>query len=478
MLTFNSIDVETANADRASICQIGIVHVREGEVLDQWQTLINPKQWFDPCNVSIHGISEQDIKNSPTLPEVREELRHRLRGSILVSHTSFDRVAFERAMARDGLEQLQVTWLDSARIARRAWPEDYGRSGWGLKNIAKDLGISFNHHNALEDARAAAEIILRACADTNTDIEGWLHRVERPIFSSSKTTTTKPEANIDGDLYGETILFTGSLSIVRHEAEDLAAKAGCEVAKNVTKKVSILVVGTQDMSKLNGYNKKGKHRKVEDLISRGKEIKILSETDFFELLGVDVPVRERQERTSSRDASGTTYETEEETLIKVGFNLNLYEEDFNEYDVNLYENADIPFGEVLTYVSEAENYSENLEGCRIDDAIDLIRNCDNKLDETQIIVSCHDKRLGYIPHNLACKLVTYIDAGGGYDAFLEDDWCDVDAEDLGGNNVGLVIQFSLDQMPEELVKEGSKAELPTEEESESALRTIERLMDG
>ncbi len=318
---------------------------------------------------------------------------------------------------------------------------------------------------------------------TNTNIEGWLHRVERPIFSSSKTTTaktttTKPEANIDGDLYGETILFTGSLSIVRHEAEDLAAKAGCEVAKNVAKKVSILVVGTQDMSKLNGYNKSGKHRKVEDLISRGKEIQILSETDFFELLGVDFPVHERQERTSSRDASGTTYKTEEETLIKVGFNLNLYEEDFNEYDVNLYENADIPFGEVLTYVSEAENYSENLEGCRIDDAIDLIRNCDNKLDETQIIVSCHDKRLGYIPHDLACKLVTYIDAGGDYDAFLEDDWCDVDAEDLGGNNVGLVIQFPLDQMPEELVKEGSKAELPTEEGLESALRTIERLMDG
>ena len=43
MLTFNSIDVETANADRASICQIGIVHVRDGEIGDQWQTLVNPE---------------------------------------------------------------------------------------------------------------------------------------------------------------------------------------------------------------------------------------------------------------------------------------------------------------------------------------------------------------------------------------------------------------------------------------------------
>ena len=38
MLTFNAIDVETANADRASICQIGIVHVREGEIADRWET--------------------------------------------------------------------------------------------------------------------------------------------------------------------------------------------------------------------------------------------------------------------------------------------------------------------------------------------------------------------------------------------------------------------------------------------------------
>ena len=39
MPTFNAIDVETANADRASICQIGIVQVRDGKIRDRWQTL-------------------------------------------------------------------------------------------------------------------------------------------------------------------------------------------------------------------------------------------------------------------------------------------------------------------------------------------------------------------------------------------------------------------------------------------------------
>ena len=298
MLTFNSIDVETANADRASICQIGIVHVRNGEIEDQWQTLINPEDWFDPWHVSIHGIDENDVRNSPTLPEVRDELRRGLRGSVLVSHTSFDRVAFERAMTRYDLEQLQVTWLDSARIARRAWPDSYGSRGWGLKNIAKNLGISFKHHDAQEDARAAAEIVLHACAVSETDIEGWLQRVDRPIFPSSlgSTPTARREGNVEGALHGETIVFTGALSIPRQEAADLAATAGCNVVPNVTKKVSLLVVGTQDRDrrKLNGYEKSSKHRKAEALIDKGMDIQILSESDFSKLIGVDLPKREQR----------------------------------------------------------------------------------------------------------------------------------------------------------------------------------------
>ena len=283
METFNAIDVETANADRASICQIGIVHVQNSVIVDRWQTLVNPEDWFDPWNVSIHGIEETDVRNSPTLPEVREELRQRLRGSVLVSHTSFDRVAFERAMTRYDLEQLQVTWLDSAKIVRRAWPERYGRKGYGLKNVATDLDISFTHHDALEDARAAAEIVLSACVAAETDIEGWLKRVNRPI-GSSLSESLRREGNAEGALFGASLVFTGALGIPRREAADMAAVAGCRVDANVSKKTTILVVGTQDMSKLKGYEKSTKHRKAETLIEKGEDIQILSESDFLDLI--------------------------------------------------------------------------------------------------------------------------------------------------------------------------------------------------
>ncbi len=293
MLTFNSIDVETANVDRASICQIGIVHVRDGKIEDEWCTSVNPEDWFDPWNTEIHGIEEKDVRNSPTLPVLRDKLCGRLHGSILVSHTSFDRVALDRAMKKYNLERLQVVWLDSAKVARRAWPEKYGQRGYGLKNIAEDLKIVFRHHDALEDARAVAEILLSACASAEIDIEGWLRRVNRPISpyasrSRSPSSSVKREGNANGVLFGETVLFTGALSMPRVQAADIAAEAGCNVVEGANKNITMLVVGIQDERRLKDYKKRSKHRKVEALIERGSDIQILSERDFSELVGIDL----------------------------------------------------------------------------------------------------------------------------------------------------------------------------------------------
>ena len=292
MNTFNAIDVETANADRASICQIGIVCVEDGKIVDEWQSLIDPEDWFDPWNISIHGIEESHVRGSPTMPKVRAELRRRLRGSILVSHTAFDRTALERAMNRYDLEQLQVTWLDSAKIARRAWPDKYGTKGYGLRNVAYDLGISFRHHDALEDARAAAQVALCACNDTGLTIKEWLLRVRGPVFDSVRDyqpqqwayASVKRSGNVEGNLYGESIVFTGRLGMSKREAADLAAAAGCNVMVGVGKKTTLLVVGVQNRKALRGYDKSTKHRKAEKLISEGFGIQIICEEDFLDLI--------------------------------------------------------------------------------------------------------------------------------------------------------------------------------------------------
>ena len=55
-MKFVAIDVETANADMASICQIGIARCEGGVITDEWTSYVDPEDYFDGVNVSIHGI--------------------------------------------------------------------------------------------------------------------------------------------------------------------------------------------------------------------------------------------------------------------------------------------------------------------------------------------------------------------------------------------------------------------------------------
>ena len=159
-LTFNVIDVETANPKWATICQIGVVRVVNGRILDEWETLVDPETYFHWRNTKIHGISDYDVLDAPTLPDIWDELDRVVSGRLLISHTHFDRSALNKAAARYRMNRLNARWDDSCAIARNAWPNMPG--GHNLKNLAKRLGIRFNHHDALEDARAAATVVLRA----------------------------------------------------------------------------------------------------------------------------------------------------------------------------------------------------------------------------------------------------------------------------------------------------------------------------
>jgi len=96
-MNFIALDVETANADMASICQIGIAKYADGKLIEEWSSLLNPEDDFDPMNVHIHGIAEEDVVGSPTFPEIADTLGRFLSSEICVTHTHFDRVSIRRA---------------------------------------------------------------------------------------------------------------------------------------------------------------------------------------------------------------------------------------------------------------------------------------------------------------------------------------------------------------------------------------------
>ncbi len=282
-MDFVAIDVETANPDIASICQIGVVCFDNGSLISEWQSMVDPEDYFDYWNTSIHGITDADVRGAPTLAQLFPELQRMLEGNVVACHTLFDRLALNRAAEKYSLPELDCSWLDTAKVVRRTWTE-YSRKGYGIANMARMLNISFDHHVAVEDARVAGQVLLHAIAQTGLSVQDWLLRTEQPIGQGSFRRIAR-EGNPDGPLWGEVIVFTGALSTPRKVAAELSAQVGCTVAESVNNYTTILVVGDINLRQLAGQ-KSSKHRKAEELIAKGQPIRILRESDFVCLVGL------------------------------------------------------------------------------------------------------------------------------------------------------------------------------------------------
>ncbi len=158
-MRFVAIDFETANNQADSACQLAAVVVRNGEIASEHSWLIRPpRMYFSPRNVSIHGIRPRDVEDAPTMEGVWRELQPLLEGEVVIAHNArFDLGVLVRSLAAFDVACPDLEFNCTRSLARGAWP---GRSGYGLKPLGSWLGISFKHHDALEDARCCALIAL------------------------------------------------------------------------------------------------------------------------------------------------------------------------------------------------------------------------------------------------------------------------------------------------------------------------------
>lgn len=276
---FIALDIETANSDLASICAIGLVRFSGGKAVHAFSRVLNPEDYFDPINAGIHGITEEMVLSAPLLRTAYPIIVKNLADCIVVHHSPFDRTAFNKAGLKFGYAPFDYEWLDTCRVARRAWPPLRDTCGYGLKALSRELKITFKHHDPAEDARACGEILVKAISASGISLPDWPKKL-RTYEEKLKSQMGRPE----GHLHGETITFTGSLQISRSKAADLAAEAGCDVSPSVSKRTTLLVIGDQDLRLLNGHQKSTKHRKAEEMIAQGYPIKLLGETDFMTML--------------------------------------------------------------------------------------------------------------------------------------------------------------------------------------------------
>ncbi len=168
---FVVIDVETACARVSSICQVGIVGFRDGRECFAWEMLLDPCDEFHAINTRIHGIAAHHVAGRPSYADVHAFVAGHLGGRITVAHSSFDKGALAAACRVHECEPVETRWLDSVRVARRAWPD---LANHKLGNLARFLGLDHRHHDALSDARAAGWVVVRAIEHTGLPLETWM----------------------------------------------------------------------------------------------------------------------------------------------------------------------------------------------------------------------------------------------------------------------------------------------------------------
>ena len=277
---FVALDVETACSDVASICQIGLACVQPDNQIQTYSMLVNPGTGFDAFNIQLHGIGPDHVADAPRFPDALDVLLPLLTRHHLIQHSNFDKQAMNAACGFCGIDAPDLRWSDSVQIARRAWPELKGNGGHGLANLKRTLNLQFHHHDAGEDARAAALVVLHAELHLRLPFEDLIKPAAKKSYSAAITMEGDPK----GALAGSVVVFTGALGMSRNEAAEIAARVGMTVKPGVTKETTHLVVGDQDLNLLAGHTKSSKHRKAEEMQSAGHPIRIIGESAFKSLV--------------------------------------------------------------------------------------------------------------------------------------------------------------------------------------------------
>ena len=162
MRDFAAIDFETANEYRCSVCSVGVVVVRDGEIADSYYSLIRPEpeyyQWF--CK-KVHGLCEDDTYDAPVFPEVWKNIAPLIEGLPLVAHNSrFDEGCLKEVFKVYRMDYPDYEFYDTLGASRRK----LGRvlPDHKLDTVAAYCGYDLrNHHHALADAEACAAIAVK-----------------------------------------------------------------------------------------------------------------------------------------------------------------------------------------------------------------------------------------------------------------------------------------------------------------------------
>jgi DNA polymerase-3 subunit epsilon len=159
MGTFVAIDFETADQGRDSACSVGVVKVTDNRITHRKHFLIRPPR-REFIFTHIHGIEWRHVVKEPTFKDIWPKVKNLLlEYDFLAAHNaSFDRGVLTACCQVAGIAPPSRRFVCTVALARKVW-SIYPTK---LPMVCGKLGIELDHHNALSDAEACANIVIHA----------------------------------------------------------------------------------------------------------------------------------------------------------------------------------------------------------------------------------------------------------------------------------------------------------------------------
>lgn len=267
---------------------------------------------FNYFNTLINGFSENHLRDKPRFCDCWDEIQPYLENQTIVAHNA----AFDISVLLNTLDFYEIPYprskyLCSYKASRVVFSN---LMNYSLDTIANSIGISFNHHDALEDAEATAKILIHmisatscTCVDdfckhidlrlgtiSNSNYSSCQHIKGEPVrLTKSRTvplskriTAVVNEFDNSNEFYSKTVVFTGALDgLSRAHAYQIIANLGGQLAERITRKTDFLILGQQDYRLLNGHTLSSKTRKAIEYANAGTGIQIIPEADFYKMIG-------------------------------------------------------------------------------------------------------------------------------------------------------------------------------------------------
>ncbi len=273
-ITFTAIDFETMTGERSSACAIGLVRVQNGVIIQKFYSLINPiPDDRDKDNSHVHGITREMVKDAPTFQELWPLLKRYFEGQIIVAHnTSFDLDVLSRCCNHFGIELEIAGSYDTLDIL-----------GLPLNECCRQMDVPLDsHHDALCDATACAEILLK-----NLGVEP-----KRPHETFSKAEVSKKKIDsvtlrpLSDDevqdqstpFFHKKVVLTGTLKAFpkRQDISAMLKRYGADIDTAISGKTNIVILGE-------GFGP-AKMKKITELKASGKDIVIIKEPELIEII--------------------------------------------------------------------------------------------------------------------------------------------------------------------------------------------------